>query len=207
MYAQNRLPQQDPLTVVVLYLSRLDHTGQYSDTQLLRAMNDCFAAFGGPDELSLRYVQALRSGDAGARAHSARRAWALRVAADLALRHPGVLPAPGAPPVPVVPGTTPEDAHAPMRVARRAGDGHRRALLAGIPVVALYVLIIGSATGARGFMSLPVAGPLNVGLSLGLLQLVVVAAFVLWYGRYAATSLDTLPESAGTSAEEPGYRP
>jgi hypothetical protein len=56
-------------------------------------------------------------------------------------------------------------------------------------------------------MSLPVAGPLNVGLSLGLLQLVAVAGFVLWYGRYAAASLDTLPESAGTSAEEPGYRP
>ena len=201
MYAENRLPQQDPLAVLVLYLSRLDHRCLYSDDQLFRAMNDCYASFGGPDELSLRYVRLLSSRGTEARALRERRVWASRVAADLARRHPGVHP------LHVVPGTTPEDAHAATGVARRARDARRRALLAGIPVVALYVLIIGSANAGRDFMALPVAGPLNVGLSLGLLQLVVVAACVLWYGRYAETSLGTLPESPGTSVEELGHRP
>jgi len=201
MYAENRSPQHDPLAVVVLYLSRLDHRSLYSDDQLLRAMNDCYASFGGRDDLSLRYVRLLSSRDTEAHALRERRVWASRVAADLARRHPSVHS------VPVAPGTTSRDAHAMTGAARRARDARRRALLAGVPVVALYVLIIVSANAGRGFMALSVAGPLNVGLSLGLLQLVVVAACVLWYGRYADTSLDTLPESSGTSAEELGYRP
>lgn len=201
MYAENRPPQQDPLAVVVLYLSRLDHRSPYSDEQLFRAMNDCYASFGGPDDLSLRYVRLLNSGDTEAHALRERRAWASRVAADLARRHPGIHS------VPVAPGTTSNDAHAATGVARRAHDARRRALLAGVPVVALYVLIIVSANAGRDFMALSVAGPLNAGLSLGLLQLVVVAVCVLWYGRYAETSLDTLPESSGTSVEERGQRP
>lgn len=201
MYAENRPPQQDPLAVVVLYLSRLDHRSLYPDDQMLRAMNDCYASFRGPDDLSLGYVRLLSSGDTEAHALRERREWASRVAADLARRHPSVLS------VPVAPGTTSTDAHAVTGVARRAREARRRALLAGVPVVALYVLIIVSANAGRDFMALSVAGPLNVGLSLGLLQLVVVAACVLWYGRYAATSLDTLPESSGTSVEELGQRP
>ncbi|QFR03221.1 DUF485 domain-containing protein [Streptomyces phaeolivaceus] len=191
---------QDPLAVVVLYLSRLDHRCLYSDDELFRAMNDCYTSFAGPDELGLRYARSLSSRDTEAHALRERRAWALRVAADLARRRPG------AHPVPVAPGTMSDDAHE-ARAARRAGAARRRALLAGVPVVALYVMIIGSANGGRDFMALRVAGPLNVGLGLGLLQLVVVAACALWYGRYAETSLDPLPESSGTSVEELGHRP
>ncbi|WP_198655275.1 DUF485 domain-containing protein [Streptomyces geranii] len=179
MYPQNRPSQQDPLAVVVLYLSRLDHRCLYSDDQLFRAMNDCYASFGGPDELSLRYVRSLTSGDPEAHTLRERRMWALRVAEDLAGRHPRAHTVPAA---------------------------RRRALFAGVPVVGLYVLIIGSANAGRDFMALPVAGPLNVGLGLGLLQLVVVAACVLWYGRYAETSSGPLPEGSGISVEESGHR-
>ncbi|KUO15301.1 DUF485 domain-containing protein [Streptomyces dysideae] len=200
MYPQSRPPQQDALAAVILYLSRLDHGRLYSDDELARAMNDCYASFGSLDTLSLRYGRSLSSEGTEARARRERRAWASRVAADLARRHPHARS------VPIASGTTLSAALEAAGVPRRARAAHRRALLAGAPVIALYLLISGSANAARDFMALPVAGPLNVGLGLGLLQLVAVAAWVLWYGRYSETSLDPLLESLGTSTEELRHR-
>ncbi|MFK4102891.1 DUF485 domain-containing protein [Streptomyces sp. NPDC019531] len=196
MYPQTRPPQQDLLAAVILYLSRLDHGCLYSDDELTRAMNDCYASFGSPEALSLGYVRSLNS---EAHAPRERRAWASRVASDLARRHP-------ARSMPIASGMTLSAVLEESGAPRRARAARCRALLAGAPVVALYLLISALANAARDFMALPVAGPLNVGLGLGLLQLVAVAVWVLWYGRYSETLLDPLFESLGTSVEELGHR-
>lgn len=50
-------------------------------------------------------------------------------------------------------------------------------------------------------MALPVAGPSNVGLLLGLVQLIAVMTWVQWYARHCRTSVDPLVESLGTPGE------
>ena len=196
MYPQHRPPQQDPLAAAILYLSPLDHGRLHSDDELARAMNDGYASFASLEALCLQYVRALSADDTGARTRSERRAWALRAAADLARRRPLARSGPFAS------GTTVSAALASAGVPREARAAHRRALLAGAPVVVLYLLISASADVAGDVLALPVAGPLNVGLLCGLLQLAAVAAWALWYGRYAETTLDPLVESLGTSVEE-----
>ncbi|MFD8308778.1 DUF485 domain-containing protein [Streptomyces sp. NPDC059690] len=65
-------------------------------------------------------------------------------------------------------------------------------------IFSLYVLEILLANEAVGFMAVPLAGPLNVGLALSLLQCVTSACAVRWYARHARRVLD--PEAARVRA-------
>ncbi|MFD1661752.1 DUF485 domain-containing protein [Streptomyces caeni] len=57
-------------------------------------------------------------------------------------------------------------------------------------VIALYLLNGLLASEARGVMAVPIAGPLNTGLALSLLQCVTTVWAVRWYARHARTRLD-----------------
>ncbi|MGW0712901.1 DUF485 domain-containing protein [Streptomyces sp. NPDC002643] len=200
-----RQPQQDPLVAAILYLSPLHHEQPYSDQELAQAIERCRRSYPSPVDLSIHYGQSL---SAGSRTTAAtvreRRAWALRIAADLAHRHPrdGSLPWASA--------TTLSDALESAGVQRTIRRARRHALLVAAPIIVLYLLISGLSEAGRDVMALSVAGPLNVGLCLGLLHLVAVAAWVQWYARHCVTSIDPLVESLGTPAgrpEQPEPRP
>lgn len=72
-----------------------------------------------------------------------------------------------------------------LRAARR-----RPVFAVAGAVVALYVLNALLAGEARGFMAVQVAGPLNIGLILSLIQCVTTVLAVWWYTRHARTFLD-----------------
>lgn len=65
-------------------------------------------------------------------------------------------------------------------------------------IFSLYVLEILLANEAGGFMAVPLAGPLNVGLALSLLQCVTTACAVRWYAHHTRRVLD--PEAAQVRA-------
>ncbi|MER8012629.1 DUF485 domain-containing protein [Streptomyces sp. NPDC094149] len=65
-------------------------------------------------------------------------------------------------------------------------------------IFSLYVLEILLANEAVGFMAVSVAGPLNVGLTLSLLQCVTTACAIRWYARHAQRVVD--PEAARVRA-------
>ncbi|TQK50512.1 uncharacterized membrane protein (DUF485 family) [Streptomyces sp. SLBN-118] len=72
-----------------------------------------------------------------------------------------------------------------LRAARR-----RPVFAVAGAVVGLYLLNALLAGEARGFMAVGVAGPLNIGLALSLIQCVTTAWAVWWYTRYARNFLD-----------------
>lgn len=72
-----------------------------------------------------------------------------------------------------------------LRAARRAP-----VFTAAATLVVLYVSEILLANEAGGFMSIRLAGPLNVGLALSLLQCVTAATAIGWYARHARRVLD-----------------
>ncbi|MFR9797893.1 DUF485 domain-containing protein [Streptomyces sp. MS06] len=65
-------------------------------------------------------------------------------------------------------------------------------------LVALFLLSGVLAGEARDFMAVHLAGPLNIGLALSLLQCATTGWAVWWYGRHARTSID--PDSARVRA-------
>lgn len=81
-----------------------------------------------------------------------------------------------------------------LRDDRRLGrlrTARRRAVFRGTgAVAALYLLDALLANGAPDFMAEEVAGPLNIGLALGLLQCGTTAWVAWWYGHHARTFLD-----------------
>ncbi|TQE22115.1 DUF485 domain-containing protein [Streptomyces ipomoeae] len=218
MYPQKRRPQQppqpqhpprpqdplqDPLAAVLLYLSPLDHGLLYSESDLGRAIKECHLSYGSPADLGTWYTQSLSTAGTtktAATIHE-RRAWALRIAADLAHRHPHDRS------LPWVSGVTLSEALQSVDVQHTARGAHRHAFLVAAPLIALYLVISCLAEAAKGVMALSVAGPLNVGLLLGVVQLVAVAAWVQWYARYRRTSVAPLVESPGTPGEGLGHRP
>ncbi|MFK4226792.1 DUF485 domain-containing protein [Streptomyces sp. NPDC019890] len=72
-----------------------------------------------------------------------------------------------------------------LRAARR-----RPVFAVAGAVVALYLLNALLAGEARGFMAVRVAGPLNIGLVLSLIQCLTTALALWWYARHARTFLD-----------------
>ncbi|WP_234046252.1 DUF485 domain-containing protein [Streptomyces adelaidensis] len=183
-------PLQDPLAATLLYLSPLDHGHLYSEVELSRAIKECHLSYGNPADLGAWYRQSLSAGAGGTAKAAAivheRRAWALRIAADLADRHPYDSS------LPWLSGVTLSEALRTAGVQHTVRGVRRHAFLVATPVIALYVLISCLAEAAEGVMARSVAGPLNVGLLLGVVQLVAVAAWVQWYGRYCRTSVDPL---------------
>jgi uncharacterized membrane protein (DUF485 family) len=187
---------------VLLYLSPLDHGHLHSEGDLSRAINDCHRSYGSAVDLATWYGQSL---GAQGTAHTAavvqeRRAWALRIAADLAHRHPYDHT------LPWCSGVTLLEALQPARPEHTARPG-RRAMLAAAPVVGLYLVISCLGESAKNVMGTPVMGSLNVGLLLGLIQLVAVAAWVQWYARYRRTSIDPLAANPGTPGARLEHRP
>ncbi|MFI1167230.1 DUF485 domain-containing protein [Streptomyces sp. NPDC020801] len=57
-------------------------------------------------------------------------------------------------------------------------------------VIALYLLNALLASEARGVMAVPIAGPLNTGLAMSLLQCLTTVWAVRWYNRHARTRFD-----------------
>ncbi|MDX2945123.1 MULTISPECIES: DUF485 domain-containing protein [Streptomyces] len=188
---------------MLLYLSHLDHERLYSEDELSRAIHDCHRSYGSAVDLYTWYGQSLSAGQA---AHAAavvreRREWALRIAADLADRHPYDRA------LPWCSGVTLAEALRSVGVDRTVRDARRRAFLVAAPVIGLYLAISCLGGAAESVMTVSVLGPLNVGLLLGLVQLLAVAAWVQWYGRYCGTSVDPLVESPLTSGERREHHP
>ncbi|WP_259408199.1 DUF485 domain-containing protein [Streptomyces akebiae] len=188
---------------MLLYLSHLDHGHLHSEDELSRAIHDCHRSYGSAVDLYTWYGQSLSAGQA---AHAVavvreRREWALRIAADLAHRHPYDRS------LPWFSGVTLSEALRAVGLDRTVRGARRRAFLFAAPVVGLYLAISCLGEAAKGFMAMPVVGPLNMGLLLGLVQLVAVAAWVQWYARYCGTSIDPLVESPVTSAERLEHQP
>ncbi|WP_371572685.1 DUF485 domain-containing protein [Streptomyces sp. NBC_01314] len=187
---------------MLLYLSHLDHGHLYSESELSRAINDCYRSYGSAVDLHIWYGQSL---SAGGTANTVaivqeRRAWALRIAADQAHRHPYDRSLPWASGVTLSGALQPADTQHAVRGVRR------HAFLVAAPVIALYLVISCLGEAAKEVMAVPVAGPLNVGLLLGLVQLVAVAGWVQWYARYCRTSIDPLVENQGTPGERLEHR-
>lgn len=79
-------PEQDPEPAAALYLSRLDHESLYSNAELRQAIAETTRELDDRAALIPRYTESLRrSGTGHDGVGHARRKWALRMAADLAL--------------------------------------------------------------------------------------------------------------------------
>ncbi|WP_210987262.1 DUF485 domain-containing protein [Streptomyces sp. F63] len=83
-----------------------------------------------------------------------------------------------------------EQLQADPRMARLRAARRRPLFRVTGTVTALYLLTALLANHARDLMGTQVAGPLNVGLLLGLAQCATAVWAALWYTRYARTELD-----------------
>jgi uncharacterized membrane protein (DUF485 family) len=72
--------------------------------------------------------------------------------------------------------------------------------------LAWYLIYVLLADYAHGFMSIKVAGNINIGLVLGLLQFVTTFVITTLYVRYANTKLDPLAEQICETVEGAGVR-
>ncbi|MBA4866920.1 DUF485 domain-containing protein [Streptomyces sp. PSKA54] len=227
-------PDQDPPAAAALYLSTLDHQHHHSNAELRQAMSHTYAAFDQPVALLdvyRRSVQGAHAVEYDIRAK--RRSWALRMARHLAMedgRHPAAPPTPAAweepvaalsEPSPRTYATSPSDQADPSSVAKQVpfpdprqtaalrelrAAGRRPAQVAAAVVGAQMAGVI-LANETPGFMALSLAGPLNIGLTLVLVQLVLTGWAVLWYVRYARNSLEpTVERHSGSFAQMESHR-
>ncbi|MFF4561369.1 DUF485 domain-containing protein [Streptomyces sp. NPDC001435] len=96
---------------------------------------------------------------------------------------PRAHPAMYAAPAPYVPERPKDDpALLRLRAARR-----RPVFTVAGAVIALYLINALLASEARGVMAVRIAGPLNAGLAMSLLQCVTTVWAVRWYNRHART--------------------
>ncbi|MFF8942751.1 DUF485 domain-containing protein [Streptomyces sp. NPDC014864] len=92
-------------------------------------------------------------------------------------------------PAPYVPERPQDDpALLRLRTARR-----RPVFTVAGAVVALYLLNALLASEARGLLAVRIAGPLNTGLAMSLLQCLTTVWAVHWYNRHARTHFDPGP--------------
>ncbi|KNE80333.1 hypothetical protein ADZ36_22625 [Streptomyces fradiae] len=83
-----------------------------------------------------------------------------------------------------------EQLRADPRMARLRAARRRPLFRVTGTVTGLYLLTALLANHARDLMGAQIAGPLNVGLLLGLAQCATTVWAALWYARYARTELD-----------------
>jgi len=104
--------------------------------------------------------------------------------------------------------TTPPSGQAEARPAPVAGRtttlrelraARRRPAWVAAMVVGAQMAGVVLANEAHGLMAVSWAGPLNIGLTLVLVQLVITGLAVLWHTRYARNSLDPMAERHSTS--------
>jgi uncharacterized membrane protein (DUF485 family) len=84
---------------------------------------------------------------------------------------------------------------------RRLREARRLPKAAALAVVAAYLVFAVLATEASGLMGARVAGHLNVGLGLILLQCAATVLIVWWYARHARAKIDPLAERVRTDLE------
>ncbi|MFC9682287.1 DUF485 domain-containing protein [Streptomyces sp. NPDC056948] len=176
-------PDQDPPEAAALYLSALDHERVYSAAELRHAISRAYEAVDQPAALLDPYQRSLQgahTADSAVRAE--RRAWALHLVRDLAVDEDRPRAAPATRPA----GEEPVPAE--LRAARR-----RPAQVAAAVLGAQMAGVV-LANEAPGLLAVSWAGPLNVGLTLVLAQVVITGVSVLWYVRYARNSLDPMAE-------------
>lgn len=73
-----------------------------------------------------------------------------------------------------------------LRVCRRP------VIRAAAAAIALYLFNAVLTTAAPNLLAVSIAGPLNLGLALGLLQCATTLGGAAWYARYARTRIDPL---------------
>jgi uncharacterized membrane protein (DUF485 family) len=83
---------------------------------------------------------------------------------------------------------------------------HRFTVPLVLAVLGWYFLYVALAAFAPGFMAIPVAGNVNVGLCLGLLQFVSTFAVTTIYARWARSTLDPLVDRLRERLEEDGVQ-
>ncbi|MBE1602525.1 DUF485 domain-containing protein [Streptomyces stelliscabiei] len=216
MDSRDLFSDQDPPAAAALYLSALDHEQHYSAAELRQAVSRAQAATGGrPAELARLYRQSTLGADASEYdVRAGRRSWALDMARHLALDEgrpadaeppawaaweepvTAFLAAPHTPSAsssrhaapPSYPGPRQTTALRELRAARR-----RPARVAAAVVIAQMAGVV-LANEAPGVMATAWAGPLNIGLTLVLAQVVCTGWAVLWYARYARRRLEPLVE-------------
>ncbi|MGI5399378.1 DUF485 domain-containing protein [Streptomyces sp. CA-135486] len=224
MDSRDPLPDQDPPTAAALYLSALDHEDFYSAAELRLAISRACAAFDREAALLDRYRLSVRGANTAERdVRAERRSWALRTAARLARdddRSQAVSSTPAAWEQPVTALSEPSTfAYAPsadVSPSRRADPGafpgprpttalrelraaRRRPAQVAAAVIGVQTADVCLANEAPGFMAYSWAGPLNIGLTLVLLQLVITGGAVVWYARYARNSLEPMVERHSAS--------
>ncbi|MER5219244.1 DUF485 domain-containing protein [Streptomyces flaveus] len=87
----------------------------------------------------------------------------------------------GAPPPPV-----------PRAVLDTLRAARRRPARVAASVAGVQLLAVGLAAEAPGVMGVTIVGPLNLGLTLVLVQLGLTAWAMVWYGRYGRNEIDRL---------------
>ncbi|WP_162931270.1 DUF485 domain-containing protein [Streptomyces sporangiiformans] len=75
---------------------------------------------------------------------------------------------------------------------RELRAARRRPARVAVAVVGAQMAGVVLANEAPGLMAVSWAGPLNLGLTLVLVQVVITGSAVLWYTRYARNSLDPM---------------
>lgn len=214
MDSRDLSPDQDPPAAAALYLSALDHEHHYSTAELRQAVFRAHTAIGPPAELSELYRQSVQGAHTSERDVCARRrSWALRMARHLALddgqpahsaapawagweepvtassemppHMPALSPSRQADPE-SCPGPRQTTALSELRAARR------RPAQVAAAVVAAQMAGVVLVNEAPSVMAIAWAGPLNIGLTLVLAQVVFTGWAVLWYARYAGSRLEPL---------------
>ncbi|WP_217240142.1 DUF485 domain-containing protein [Streptomyces sp. AC555_RSS877] len=216
MDSRDRFPDHDPPATAALYLSALSHDHHYSAAELRQAVSRAHVAFGGPAELPELYRQSMQGADNSEHdVRVRRRSWALRMARHLALddgRPAAAAPEWAARPKPVTaasefpprmpaPFPSPYASHQAdiesfglrqTTALRELRAARRRPAQVAAAVVAAQMAGVILANEAPGVMASVWAGPLNIGLTLVLVQVAFTGWAVLWYSRYAARSLEPL---------------
>ncbi|MFI2040464.1 DUF485 domain-containing protein [Streptomyces bottropensis] len=212
MNSRDLSPDQDPPAAAALYLSALDHEDQHSTGELRQAISRAHSAVG-PTDLSELYWQSMQGfGTYEHDVRARRRSWALRMARRLALDdgRPVAAAAPAwasweepvtaSSEMPRLPAQSPPHQADPeshlgsiqTTALRELRAARRRPAQVATAVVAAQMAGVILANEAPGVMAIAWAGPLNVGLSLVLAQVAFTGWAVLWYARYARSSLEPL---------------
>ncbi|MFI2350704.1 DUF485 domain-containing protein [Streptomyces sp. NPDC019443] len=224
MESRDLFPDQDPPTAAALYLSALDHEHLYSAAELRRAISRAYAAFDRPAALLDLYRRSVHGADAAEHeVRAERRSWALSMASRLARdddRPLAASPTPAAWGNPVTavseppafdyassadvspshqaePGAFPRPRQ--PTALRELRTARRRPAQVTTAVLGVQIADVCLANEAPGFMAYSWAGPLNIGLTLVLVQLVITGWAVVWYARYARNSLEPMVERHSAS--------
>lgn len=210
----SRMPftDQDPPAAAALYLSALDHENLYSEAELRHVVSRAYESVGRPAALLDLYRRSVQGAPVTAQGvRDRRRSWALQQARHLGLDDGRPMAPPPAwaaweEPVtatielsphrhetsPSDPAAPPTPGHRQTVTLRELRAARRRPARVAASVLGAQMTGVVLANEAPGVMAVSLAGPLNIGLTLVLVQLVITGWAVLWYSRYARNTLEPL---------------